>query len=630
MEVYIAWGLHKIRHVYENLGPLKVWPPPLESLDSSKFYFSDTRPIERCPDLCMVARPGSTIYDSSFPPSTFQSPIQALVEFVVRHGKADPTRSTGWRLDLSNAGQAFEGNTNDGAGDFKRPKILCGDLVFREDPNGTLVRAILGRLVDSTCRAGKMMCREMRKPHSLNPKRYKEYALMLQEFMYGEFSFVESITLQLLNLSLGDHGEEHVDVLNDHRSSYDCTITKVMNFVDGNRHLYSLKIVCGFRKRLGDFYSVQMSRIETILVNARTMLSEIDASYARLVSSHDGAYHPDSMPTWANIDYLHFDDNSPWERRRVTQTVSQDSLVIVTGVSRGLWLSPALSSIHTLSPKLDQVGLMQLLLVMSWQNSFQHFWEIAQRMEVDGDNIMERKYPIYEYYRVAHQLFYRQGKEKGQEMFGGECPRFGPIGFDFKDAFGTNEAPNYEAVDHVCRCLFQLLDDVNALVDSNNRKLNTLVDSNDRNLILEIVSKASDSIRSKAKCELGSFRIMILLQGAMYLGLRVNPGTRLRNLFFPVRGSGSWSHLMETKVSETEIEQVCLEIARELSTPDHVVTMDEVEVILCESKNGRLLKKYDLVIKGQSLFKFDDNGAPVMKEYGKHEWVPVVTTTYRL
>ena len=209
------------------------------------------------------------------------------------------------------------------------------------------------------------MCREMKKPHSLNAKRYNEYALHLQEFIFGEISFVESITLQLLNLTMGDHGEEHVDVLNDHRASYDCTMVKVMNFVDANSHLYSLKIVCGFCKRLGDFYSVQMSKIETLLVNARTMLAEVDASYARLVSHHRGYHHPESMPRWSDIRHLHIDDGSPWIDRRVTQSISQESIIVLTGVSRGMWLSAGLSAIYSVAPLLDESGVLQLLLVLS-------------------------------------------------------------------------------------------------------------------------------------------------------------------------------------------------------------------------------------------------------------------------
>ena len=606
MEVYMAWGLHKVKHVYQNLGPIRHWPPRLDDLSAAKLLFSDIRPIEKCPNTCIVARPGSSIYDLSFPPDTFQLPIKSLLDFLVRHGKADPSRSTGWRLDLSNAGQAYEERNLEG--NFVRPKILCGDLVFREDQDGPLVRAVLGRLVDGVCRAAKLMCREMRMPHSLNAKRYDEYALKLQEFLFAKVSFVESITLQLLNLTLGDRGEEHVDIMNDHRASYNCTIAKVMNFVDSNLHLYSLKIVCGFRKRLGDFYSVQMSKIDHLLVNARTMLSEVDASYSRLVSRHHGSHHPDLMPTWSNIDHLHVDDDSPWVSRRVTETICQEGLVVLTGIARGIWLSAALSSIRRLSPVLSESGMIQLLMVMSWQNSFQHYWEVCKRMNLkEGEGRVE--YPIYEYYRVAHQEFYRPGKEKGQEMFGGETPRFGPIGFDFKDVFGTDKSQRRETVDKVVGELLAFLDEVN-----------TLTDAVDRNSVMDMVARASERIRMHAKCELGSFRLMILLQGAIYLRVRLKPGSHLRKIFFPVKNSGSWSHIKEMMVDESQIESVCYEVQRELSTPERLISMDEIEVILCESKDGRLLKKHDLIIKGQDLFKLDEGGASWVKPYAQKKW----------
>ena len=443
MEVYMAWGLHKIRHVYENLGPLDHWPPRFNDLTSGKLIMSDTCGVEKCPSTFIAARPGSSIYDSSYPPEVFQLPIKVLFEFVVRHGKADATRSSGWRLDLSNAGQAFEEQTE--VDRFSRPKILCGDSIFLADADGPLVRAVLGRLVDGVSRSAQLMCHEMRMPHSLNARRYNEYALKLQEFLFAKLSFFESITVQLLNLSKGDHGEEHVDVMNDHRSSYDGTAVKVMNFIDSNSDLYSLKIICGFRKRLGDFYSVAMSKIERLMLNARTMLLSVDASYARLISSHKGGYHPDLMPTWSNIDSIYIDDNSLWTRRRISPLIWQENLTLLTGISCGIWLSAGLSSIQRIAPSLSERGMLQLLMVMSWQNSFQNFWEICLQMNLsDGD-----EYPIYEYYRVANRLFYQHGKEKGQEMFGGESPRFSPIAFDFKEVFGTDLEQRQGVIDAV-------------------------------------------------------------------------------------------------------------------------------------------------------------------------------------
>lgn len=48
--------------------------------------------------------------------------------------------------------------------------------------------------------------------------------------------------------------------------------------------------------------------------------------------------------------------------------------------------------------------------------------------------------------------------------------------------------------------------------------------------------------------------------------------------------------------------------------------LDEVETMLCESKEGRLLTKVDVFVKGQALFRLDDEGIPWIKEYGEYFW----------
>ena len=228
---------------------------------------------------------------------------------------------------------------------------------------------------------------------------------------------------------------------------------------------------------------------------------------------------------------------------------------------------------------------------------------------------VKKKTAYYEYARVARELFYKEGKEKGQEMIGGDNPRYGPVGMDFIDVFGTDESPNEGVIDNVCGCLVEFLEDVNALGEEEGPVT--------QKRVLEMITVAAGRIREKVKCELGSFRLMIFLQGAIFLRVRVKPGPHLRQIFFPVRNSGSWAHLDETGVSENAMEAVCVEIQKELSTPDRFIWMDEVEVILCEAKGNRILKKFDVIIKGQSLFKLNSEGQSFVKKYGEHEWVEV-------
>lgn len=610
VEVYIAWNLHETKHIYENLGPSSTGDSciPIQHQGSSVFVVSDEGGTERYPQAFMVARPGSTIFDESFPPSTYQLPIGRLISFLICHGHSDPMRSNGWRLDISNGGQAQDTSSVE-----FRPKTLCGDKIFLSEPDGELVRMIIGKMVDGVCRAIKRMAREMGIPLSHNQKRFLGYADKLRIFLFAEVSFVENVTLQLLDISAGHTGVEHEDVSNDPRASYNSTCAKVMNLECEGR-LMSLKIVCSFRKKIGDYYSVQMTKIERLLVNAQTMLEEVNASYSRLISHHKGSYFPSKNPTWDNIDSLFLDEYSPWVTKEIktgATTIQQKTISTLTGVSRVLWMSTAVSAIYNLAASYDEHGMVQMMLIASWQNSFTRFWEVCKRM-----NKSQSKFPIYEYQRVARSLFHEDGgKDKGGEMLGGDDPRFGPHGFDFKAIFGTFDDPKKEKVTDVCNILLELLDAVNLLSSNKGDGENF-----GRDQIMELVGTYSAKIRAVAPCEMGAFRLMIFISFAATLRVRLDPRPKLRQIHFPVKGSGSWNHVKDVCVADSDVESVCREIQRELSTPWRRVCIDEVEVILCESKLGRLLQKYDTFVKGQSLFRLDSGGESWLKRHGEYVW----------
>lgn len=604
VEVYIAWRLHETRHVYENLGLASSSLPPPQHQGSSVFIISDEGATERYPQTFMVARPGSSIFDESFPSTVYAIPIGKLLAFIVRHGKADSSRSNGHRLDISNGGQA-----QDVDADEFRPKTLCGDKVFLLHEDGELVRAVIGMYVDGICRAIKRMCRDMGMPHCLNHKRFLEYGDKMRAFLFAKESFVESITLQLLDITAGETGVEHEDISNDPRASYDVTCAHVMMLECAGR-LMSLKILCSFRKKIGDFYSAPMSKINRLLVNGRTMLAEVNNSYSRLISHHKGSYRPTQIPTWDNVEPLFLDEGSPFIKKTLAGTnIEQEVLVTLTGVNRGLWMASALSSIYELAENYSERGMVQMLMIMSWQNSFTRFWEVCRRMPKTRS-----KYPIYDYQRIAYKLFYVEGKERGNEMIGGEDPRFGPIGFDFNEVFGTHNNPKFEIVDAVVDSLLSLCDRVNLVIRPSQCETGDAA-------ILKLLSEASQQVGAVAKCELGSFRLMLFLQGCGYLRVRLEPGEYLRRMFYPVKGSGSWNHVKEQHVEDKDVGMVCLEVQKELSTPRRKVWMDEVEVILCESKEGRLLQKFDTFIKGTSLFRFDNVGECWIKRFGEYVWM---------
>jgi hypothetical protein len=269
----------------------------------------------------------------------------------------------------------------------------------------------------------------------------------------------------------------------------------------------------------------------------------------------------------------------------------------------------ALSAINLIAENYDERGMVQLLVIMSWQNSFSHYWEVCRRMCTT-----ESQYPIFEYQQTAFGLFHVEGKDKGQEMIGGNDPRFGPPGFNFVEVFGTKTAsPNYEAVDKVVDIVLLLCDSINLELSPDHAVVT-------RETMMGLVEDASQRINSVAKCELGPFRLMILLQGCAHLGVRLQIGKHLREMFFPVKGAGSWTHITDHGVVDADVQVVCREIQSELSTTKRKVQMDEVEPVLCESKEGRLLRKYDTFVKGQSLFRLDEIGSSWLKLYGEYRW----------
>jgi hypothetical protein len=205
------------------------------------------------------------------------------------------------------------------------------------------------------------------------------------------------------------------------------------------------------------------------------------------------------------------------------------------------------------------------------------------------------------------------GKDRGNEMMGGDDPRYGPIGFDFTEVFGTKKYPKFHVVDAVVDSLLSLCDTVNILGRTSGGEVS-------RDSIMGALDGTAATIRATAKCELGGFRLMLFLQGCAHLRVRLEPGLCLRQIFYPVKGSGSWNNVKEQGVADEDVAAVCREIQKELSTPTRPVWMDEVEVVLCESKEGRLLQKYDTFIKGTTLFRLDNIGECWIKLYGEYFW----------
>jgi len=355
--------------------------------------------------------------------------------------------------------------------------------------------------------------------------------------------------------------------------------------------------------------------VERALANITAMTAGVDNSYIAMVREQTSS-NQEPPSTCLDCANLILDEGCPWETQQFNG-IKQECFRLQTSSFRGLWLSTGLSQIHRIIPEITENGAIQLLALMSWQNSFQRFHEVLSRMVFRSDH--HRKYPIYLYEEIAKTMFHDEESQSdnGHHMIGGDDPRYSPMGMDFRKMFGDHRNHREGTVDKLVSQLVSMAEDFNKLEDASH------------DVVVETYQKRNQCIREVlGNCELGVFRLAVCLQGMAHLGVILRPRKLVREFFVPMRESGSWEHLRELTIDEKDIPQVIEEIKRELNIEGRHVAGDQVETLLCESKPGRLLEKRDLFVKGQSLFRLCPDGIPLVKRYGSKKWEPVGHQTH--
>jgi hypothetical protein len=182
-------------------------------------------------------------------------------------------------------------------------------------------------------------------------------------------------------------------------------------------------------------------------------------------------------------------------------------------------------------------------------------------------------------------------------------------------------------VDLLVDALISLIQSVNAILDNPALELcrSTLepVLNVTRNRILENIPD----------CELGPFRLLIFLEFCAHLNLGLTTSKKIRNLLYPVSGTASNRLILNHGAGpkpdpQGVVDEICLMLQSEMSTPSRPVFMDEIEPMLCEampsSSTDNRWGGNDTFIKGQFLFRLDEHGSPLVKSYGNEStWTPV-------
>ena len=123
------------------------------------------------------------------------------------------------------------------------------------------------------------------------------------------------------------------------------------------------------------------------------------------------------------------------------------------------------------------------------------------------------------------------------------------------------------------------------------------------------------------------FRLTIFVQIAVLSGL-ARGGSNVLSKAYPVKGRGSYNHLVETGIKEEDIENALHQLAMELGIDRE--RGDFPECICCESRVDRQHVR-DVLFKGMDLFHLmwchnDKKYRPFVKRYGTDYWVSVFET----
>jgi hypothetical protein len=513
-----------------------------------------------------------------------------------------------------------------------KPRVLCIPEHFETDADGLLLRAIFGRIYDRMGQCAKRILEQQGRHVAPNFRRFDEFAKHLQEYLFAEYMKNEHCTSQLSNLSDGIGGVKHQDTLNDGRAGYSEVMCLGVTVKDNIGDLWNLKHLGTWRKRIGDYMCGSMTNLLLLVSRLRHFQHSINAKYAALMGQYKGAYTPPKIPTCANhLDTFHLDDYMPFEQHVLSPSklISQSYMVMPTSPFRATWLAGACSPVHELSPVLNKRGMVQMGALCSFQNNFHYFYIITRRMKRRAS--LDTTYPFLEFYDEA--CFLHGTNPKGTEYCGGPHPRFSPPGFNFREVFGLLD-PDSDAeseedevkrdkeskrrVDFLTEVLLELLDAVNDISGDGSNAI-------PRVKLQPLVLAANLKIKKFLGCELGEFRLLIFLQFCALLRIVLKPGRYLRSLLYPAEGMASFEHIIKSGFKAEEVDKVCEMLLTELGSPTHPLYMDELETMLCESCEGRMLLKFDVFIKGQTLFRLDDDGVPWMKEYSKVVWRRVPT-----
>ena len=324
---------------------------------------------------------------------------------------------------------------------------------------------------------------------------------------------------------------------------------------------------------------------------------------------------------------------------KIGNPMTIDLLVVPIGVSRVLSLSMVIDSIYKLNNVLCQDQIVELCFVCTFQNSQLLMDACLVDMAENKAQVYEKNsHPFYGWYETTHRLF--------DAYQGGNFPRFSCGSNGFIDIFQgktTNEVTSTRLT-NVVQVLYEWI----RYINGNHGKVfaHEIPYFEVLNKMKAIVKKVKDV--SDTSLEFSMFRLSVFTTLICGLGI-VDCGPHLHQFILICENTAAFDHLTNPEMCgiDDDCATACIMNSSSIGNPPSARMIDDldfdstmnvlsseighriyrrssIEILLCESRPGRVLQLKDVFKRDQSIFCINDSGIPEMKPYGYHgPWIPI-------
>jgi len=628
VEVYAATSLVDYNHGRWNSNgpptPQSLFPSKTATMNISPHVHSFLDPQ----DLLSVVRPKSGILDPSKCKLDFKSIITLLAKSQGTNTSANSKRRSNQFSRSIEFGVRGELQSKDRT-------FVYGDRHFAASHDYVRkAQASLASIIDFLWDTGQSIQRLLKKPGmGGNKLRQALFGSKVAHLFGSRRSQFESVTVaHTILYPSTTHGHCHKDKMNDSIYAYSKTLCLNLVLRDEAGNIHLLQVIGNFRSSCRSYLSRDIHvRVPKINRDISIYRYNLQLAYATMVNiGSTGANHYSFCKDPFDLSDFFLDDSLPFDSFSVvSESKPKDSddradlLKLPIGSSRLISLSIALDTLYQQRHQISTDQLLECCFFASFIASATAFGHVISKIISEDPAFFENN--SHPFYRLMQEFKCTMGN-----VHSGSDPRYSSASDKFKKLIPDNCKPTKEADKRLSKIGKELLRWVDIINSYENSEVPFVELREEIKVVVSYVQDAADV--GDDKLDFAQFRLSIFTTFICGLGI-VKPGFHLHQIIIPAQNTAAikhlkfpFSHANGGSTTGGKIEQ---DVDWEMEVVSQSLGFDkyrrgQIEILLCESTQGRDLRRKDVFRKGQSLFWMDGNGQVLVKEYGRQSiWVPI-------